>query len=288
MLVHGSDHGFRTVASIVGTTITFDEFDAFDWPDGTRLHPSLTGYLDASIQAPVISPRGVLDLSVTFHVDPGSEPTEEDGTAPATLSGREVFLTRPNRWLPIDIIRVQEGAAAADYGFGRIGRFFPIEFATRMWEATYTGCDFDDADALRQFFDRMKGRRGEFYMPTWTADLVPTAGITSAGTTLLVDGDGLEAAYDGSTTYAAVALRKTDGTWITRTVTNVADITGGGASITIGSTWGEDVALGSIAMVCWLPVWRFATDILTMTWVRDDVAEVRLAMQMIESLAVEA
>lgn len=286
MLANGNDYAFRTVQSVAGTTVTFTGFEATSWPAGTKLHPALYGYLEATIPTSLVSQRqGVVNVSVTFNVDPGTETVEDDGSAPATLGTREVFLTRPSSWLPIDIGRVQEGAAPVDYGFGRVRRFFPVEFSTRMWEAGYTGCDFDRADAIRQLFDRMKGRRGEFYMPTWQADLVPSAGVSSGGTTLLVDGEGLAAAYDDSTVYAALALRKTDGTWITRTVTNVADITGGGASITVGTAWGQNVGIGEIERVSWLPVWRFASDILTMSWPREDLAEIRLPLQMIENLS---
>lgn len=287
VLVSGSAHELATVASVVGTTVTFDDAVVKNWSAGARLHPALVGYLATSISAPLISPRGVVEVQVSFEADPGTEAAEDEGSAAATLGGREVFLTRPNRWVPIDLDRVQEGRGDVDYGFGRVKRFFPVAFSTRLFEASWTGCDFEKSDALRAFFDRMKGRRGEFYMPTFQADLVPTAGIAAAGTTLLVDGDGLEAAYDGSTTYAAIALKTTAGAWITRTVSSVTDITGGGASITVGAAWGSTVALGNIAMVCWLPVWRFASDILTMSWPRETVAEVRMAMQMLETEAVE-
>ncbi len=287
MLVNGSDHVIRTVASVVGTTVTFDESEAAAWPAGTRLHPSLQGYLATTIAAPVISPRGVIEVSVSFEVDPGTEPVEDDGAAAATLNGREVFLNRPNRWMPINLGRVQEGAGDVDYGFGRVQRFFPIEFSTRMWEAAYTGCDFDHADDLRQFFDRMKGMRGEFYMPTFQADMIPASALTSAGATITVSGTATASAFNGDTVFAGVAVKKSDGTWLTRTVSSIAP-SGGNSVLTVGAAWGENVALADIAMVSWLPVWRFASDILTMSWPREDVAEMRLPFKMIESLAVEA
>lgn len=287
VLVNGADQSLRTVASVVGTTVTFDETEAVVWPAGTRLHPALDGYLDATIAAPLLSPRGVVDISVVFSVDPGSEPVEDEGTASTTLSGREVFLKRPNNWLPISLNRLQEGAQSVDYGFGRVTRFFPVGFSTRLWEGTYTGCDFDHADELRMFFARMKGRQGEFYMPTWQADLVPTAALTSAGTTITVSGTETDTTFSDNTVYKAIAVRKLDGTWITRTVTNIA-LSGGNSEITVGAAWGEDVALGNIDMVSWLPVWRFATDILTMEWPRITVAETRMSFQMLENLEVEA
>lgn len=289
MLLRGSRHSIRTVASIIDDVVIFNESEVEAWPEGTTLHPTLVGYLNTNISAPLVSQiRGITEVTVSFEVDPGSEDIpEEIDAATTTLGGREAFLVRPDRWTPITLGRVQNGYGDVDFGFGRVSRFFPIEFSTRMWDATYTGCDFDHSDALRQFFDRMKGKHGEFYMPTWEKDLVPTAPLTSAGTAMQVSGSGLEIAYDDSTVWKALAVRKTDGTWILRTVNNVTDIGTDAATINISGNWGQNVPLNQIERVCWMPVWRFASDILATSWVREDVAEVRMSMQMIETLTVE-
>lgn len=285
LLVSGSRVAARTVAGVAGTAITFEEGEAASWPAGTRLHPALHGYLDSSIKAPLVSPRGVAEVSVSFEVDPGSEPAEPSGAAPVVFQSREVFLTRPNRWRRIEIARAQEGAATVDYGFGRTRRFFPFDFATRMWEADFTGCDFQRSDAIRQFFDRMKGRRGEFYMPTWQPDFIPVSGITAAGSTLIVAGALSPLANDS--VFNAIAIRKRDGGWLLRRVSSIVQIGGGSSQITVDAPWGEAVALADIQMVSWLPVWRFASDILTMAWPRETAAEIRLSLQMLENLAAE-
>ena len=154
-----------------------------------------------------------------------------------------------------------------------------------MFEGSYTACDFDHAEAIRMFFDRMKGQRGEFYMPTWKHDLVPLTALTSAGTTVTVE-NNLEEAYDDNTGWKALAILKTDGSWIFRTVTDVLDA-GDNATLTVSAAWGADVAVAEIEMISWMPVWRFATDILTMSWPRDSVANITMAFQIIENLAVE-
>lgn len=282
LLVDGSRVAARTVAGVAGTTVTFVESEVASWPAGTRLHPALHGHLEPSIKAPLISPRGVAEVSVVFEVDPGSDPADAISAAPVTFQSREVFLTRPNRWRRIEITRAQEGAATVDYGFGRARRFFPFDFATRMWEADYTGCDFQRSDAIRQFFDRMKGRRGEFYMPTWQPDFVPVSGISAAGSTLIVA--GALSTFINDPVYSAIALRKADGGWLLRRVTDIVPSGGANSEITVNAAWGETVALADIALVSWLPVWRFASDILTMSWPREDVAEMRLSLQMLENL----
>lgn len=286
MLVNRSEHALRTVVSIIGTSITFTETDLIDWPAETRLHPVLSGYLNESILAPLISQRGVIQVQVVFEVDPGFDPAEDAGTATTTLNGREVFLTRPNRWMPINQTWIQQEVGKVDYGFGPVWRFFPVEFTSMMWDAGYTGCNAETSDALRQFFDRMKGRRGEFYMPTWQPDMLPVSGVTAAGTTITVTGTEIDSIYSDSTTHKAIGLRQSDGTWITRTVTGIAP-SGGNSVITVGAAWGSTIAASAISMLSWLPMWRFSSDILTMNWVRETVAEVRMPMQIIETLAAE-
>jgi len=283
ILEGGMRTAYRTVESVTGTTVAFEESDASAWPAPARLSPSLDGYLDESIPAPLTSrTHGIVEASITFHVDPGSEPIEDQGAASATLNGREVFLAMPNRWQEIGIDRLQNGAAAVDYGFGRVRRFFPINWSTRMWEAQYTQCDFEHADLIRKFFDRMKGRCREFYMPTWQNDLEPVGGIS--GTTLTVEGTETDAVYSGSTVWKAVAIRKTDGTWLTSTVTDMS-ASGGNSVLTLSTSL--TVAHDDIAQVSWLPVWRFSSDAMTMSWPKEDVAEIKLPMQMLENLAVE-
>jgi hypothetical protein len=289
VLVDGSRHAIRTVNAIDvvtgGTKLTFDETEALAWPVDTRLHPSLNGYLDANISAPNLSRRGVVPVAVVYHVDPGFEAAEDVGAAAFTFGGRELFLTWPTAWNPVALSRVQGDVGKVDYGFGRVRRFFPVAFSSRMWTATYAGCDFATSDALRQFFDRMKGRAHEFYMPTFQPDLVPLSALTTAGTTISVSGDSVATDYAGSTVFTAISVRLADGSWIHRKIDSLAAASGDITVITVTAAWGQNVALADIKLVSWLPVWRFASDIQTTTWQRPDQAEVQMAFQMIEDLA---
>jgi len=55
----------------------------------------------------------------------------------------------------------------------------------------------------REFFDRMKGRRGAFYLPTWEQDFVLADTPGSGSTTFLADGPELANDF-ASTDYSAV------------------------------------------------------------------------------------
>ncbi len=203
------------------------------------------------------------------------------------FKGRELWLTEPVRWLPVAKRFLQEGAAEIDYGFGTVQRFFPVPFTSRLWQATYSGCDYATSDAFRQFFDRLKGRLGEFFMPTFNADLVPTVALTTAGTTMVVDGSNIATVYDGSVVFTALAVRLKTGTWLARKIDSIVAGSGDVSTITLASTWGQEIALADIDKVCWLPMWRFATDILTTVWRRDNLATVSMSLQMIEYLPTD-
>ncbi|MDH3233769.1 MAG: hypothetical protein OEQ29_09575 [Alphaproteobacteria bacterium] len=285
ILVDKARQGIRTINSIDavtgGTKITFDENEALSWPSGTRLHPSLNGYLDVAIRTPKPARRETADVAVAYHVDPGFEPPEDVGAATAEFDGRELFLLRPVSWQPVNLRRIQD-AASVDYGFGRRQRFFPIGFSSRLWQAAYSGCDFATSDALRQFFDRHRGQWQEFFMPTWDQDLIPTAGIASAGTTLTVEGVSVASIYNSSTVYRAVAVRLKSGAWITKKIASIVAASGDVSTINVTSAWGQTVALDEISFVSWLPLWRFASDILTTEWRRENVATARLNLQILE------
>ncbi len=287
VLVDKARQAIRTVNMVVavsggGWTVTFDESEAVAWPVGTRLNASLNGYLGDNLFSTRTSPRGVLETRIVYHVDPGVEATEDVGAATATFNGRELWLTEPVRWIPVSKRFLQGGAADVDYGFGRIQRFFPIPFATRTWRAVYSGCDFPTSEIFRQLFDRQKGRRGEFFMPTFNADLVPTAALTTAGMTMIVDGSDIATIYDANTVYQALAVRLKTGTWLARKIASIVAGSGDVSTITLLSAWGEDVALNEIDKVCWLPMWRFSTDILTTVWHRENLATVSMGLQTLE------
>jgi len=277
-----------TVQSVTGSDVTFSAGVANAWAIGARLHPALTCYLDDTIKAPLVS-RGndLIEPALAFEIMPGVDTAEDTGTAAATFDGREVFLTRPNKFDPVDIDRNQDGRGRVDFGFGRISFFFPVTFSTRIWTGQYIACDFSHYDTVRALFDRMKGRRGEFFMPTWQNDLPPVSGIISGQTTLTVTGTGVAANYSGSTIYAAVAVILNDGTNLFNLVSGSITSSGGNSIINLSTAWSQSATNAEIEMVCWLPLWRFASDTLRADFPRVDLAQMKLPLQMLEYKAAE-
>jgi hypothetical protein len=67
-----------------------------------------------------------------------------------------------------------------DFGRGRTAQFRPVDFMARTLEAEFNGLGVAERKPqLEQFFDRMKGRRTAFYLPTWEDDFVLAASALS-------------------------------------------------------------------------------------------------------------
>jgi hypothetical protein len=277
----------RTVAAIDGTLVTFAETSSGAWPAGTRVHPGLVGHLAAALATSAPAPRRkVVDVAVRFEVDPGSEVAEAEGEAEITFQGREVFLVRPDRWRRLDISHevVRE---AVDYGRGRTALFHPVGWTSAVRQAVYTACDFARAEALRQLFQRVRGSRGELYMPTFGRDL-PLKQAAGQGTSQLrVLGTAVAAIYAEDPVHRAVAARLPDGSWQLNNVTAIAEDEGDSV-LTVGSAWPVEIPAASV--VSWMPAWRFASDILTASWRRwrdAMVAETQLSLRLVEDLPVD-
>ena len=271
-----------TIDTFVDPTLTFIESNAgSDFPIGSRLYAAVPARLSASEKAkrPI---RDVLTHNLTFNIAPTDELYIEPGVAPVIFNGREVLAKAPHRIAPIDHTFIT-GIEEVDYGFGAKARFKPVDFPSEIYSLTYTSCNVAKATELEDIFVRARGRRGEFYMPTWENDLIPNSTAAMGTTTLPIIGDDVADVYGGSSVFKAIAVHFTDNTFEFNTVTNVTP--GAGVStLTVGTAWSRDIDAALIRRISWMPVCRFATDQLTTEWPIDRVGRMRMAVQTLEDL----
>ena len=197
-------------------------------------------------------------------------------------NGREVFLTKPN-WandIPAEILGYLE---TTDFGRGMVAHFSPIGFNTRRFQPTFMFRDNHAADQFLSFFERNKGMRGEFYMPTWEPDVSLQIGATAGQTRIDVPGVGFLAAYAGSTVYRNIIAFYRDGTHEIKQIAGVAE-TVGDTRISLTAAWSRDVNPTTTKLVCLLPVSRFSTDDLSLVWVTNQVATAKTTLQTLEDL----
>lgn len=281
----GSTSELRTVESIDGTTVNFVEVTGVGWPAGSRIYASDSGNLDVTISARRHT-NDLAEVGVRMVVRPGTGVAESEGEADLVFDGREVFLRRPN-WAQSVDVGFEHPVEVVDFGRGPIGRFMPIDFGTRTTRGTYLGKNFENAEAMRKFFFRMKGRRGEFYAPTWENDL-PLQDTANAGTkNLRIVGPEVAQAYADDTVHRAVAVVMNDGTVHLNKVQSIFEDTVEGVASSViqcAEEWEAEIAPENVKMISWLLVWRFAGDGVTFEWLTNAVANTQLSFQTLENL----
>jgi len=258
--------------------------DTITYPVGTAIRPSIEGLMKIP-QAVTTPTSAVAQAKISFNVTPASEPITDFEWPIDLHNGREVFTLRPNwgQTVSNDWFRQIE---QVDFGRGVIQTFRPVAFATRTQKATYLSCSATMADDIRRMFDRAKGKRGEFYMPTFEQDLTPLNNISVGTDTITVAGTATYDDYADDTVNRAVCIRTVDGRRIYRSIRSMY-VSGGNTGIQFSQAFLSDISTDEIIDIAWMPVRRFASDELTIEWVTDSIAQTSPAIMTLEDLTPE-
>lgn len=272
------------VASVAGNVATLSAVLAANWRVGTTVLPGATGFLSPeTTKERVTTSVGTAD--VLFSVEPTSEPAEVSPSPAVVFNGREVCLARHN-WVEGASTTLNWGAEIVDFQRGAIAYTLPFTFPLETARASFLAASVAEAREFEHLFNRMKGQRGEFYLPSGENDLPPKLGLTGGSATLRVAGTNTALHYNDSAVYAAICVTLRDGSQIYRSVSGIV-IDGVDSVLTVTAPWSASAALDSIARIAWMPVWRFASDTMTMEWVTDSVAQINMTLQMLEDLPAE-
>lgn len=285
VLAYRGQYETRRIDSVAGSQIVFTGVTGLSWPVGTKVHPGVSGRLAASIRSRRET-NSVAVVGVEMDVTPASEPVIALPAAPATFNGRELFTMKPN-WAETPEVTYESMREEIDYTRGRIAIFTPVDFGTRTLRATFTGRDYQDMNLIREHFERMRGQRGEFYMSTGEADIIPGPLTPAGSNTIRIYGTQFAAEYEDSTVFKAVAVTYRDGT-VQRNVVEdiypVDDADGQDSVIQVADGWSQDISPDNVRLASWLLVWRHATDTLTIEWLTNTVGQCQLTVQTLEDL----
>lgn len=281
LVSHGDQHDVRVIDSVAGNVVTFKTTASEDWPEGTRVCPGLSGHVTPVMSAPRRT-NAVAQYDLQFDVTPLSEPLVEPGPAPVTFNGREVFLRRPNWARPVEAQAGHE-VSVLDFDRGPVSRFTPVAFGYETYRATYLNRNRDEAEAIQEFFLRLRGRQGEFYMPTWEYDFVPVELAASSSERMVVAGEDFGASYAESSVYRAVFVMMNDGSMVFREVVGI-EAQDDNWVISVSEAWGVDIDRDAIVMCGWMPVCRLVSDNLVVEWLTDSVANIQLNIMTLEDL----
>lgn len=285
------------VTAYAHPTIQFDKAPSRRWDLGSRLHAAVWTRLTDSIRS-MLYTNNVGVATVRHDLEPGLNAEILAGTAPTSWNGRELFTMKPD-WAERPQLDFETTRELLDYGFGRKHWVIPRDFNTRTLRLTFVGRTKTECAQIVQFFHRMKGQQGEFYMASPNQELTAIASITAGGTTLKIAGTDYLKPYDtklGSypvdPVNCNVAVRLKNGTVLYRKIASLqgtdapssAELYRNTIINITGGAWGVSAAPADILSISWLPVWRCASDTLTIEWITSSVAQFVIPMRTLEDL----
>lgn len=277
----------RKIEAIDANILLFDSISATEFPPGTKVMAAVTGTFPQQL----VSKRHTdttHEYAVTLNVTPTSEVSIPLSAPDLVFNDREVWLQQPN-WGEIPEVTHEQPVSQVDYGRGKIARFMPVEFATRINKFNYIGRDFEEADKAREFFYRMRGQRGECYMPTWENDLIPVLPSLVGSNYIRTAGLSILDNYENDPIHRAICVFPRDGSApllrVIDSIYKVSDEQGVDTALQIaGDPWPYEISYETIRMISWMPVWRLASDSFELTWRTNTVAQYAFTMRTLEDL----
>lgn len=280
LMEKGREPLLRTVDDISGNLVALTGIVSGEWRAGLKVFKGLSGRLNNSISASQYRNNTAV-VTLNFDADPGREIYPDAGVPDVVHRGREVLLKRPN-WREQLQPSFEVAREIVDYGTGRIDQYLPFEFSDRYHKATYLGRNSVEVDEIERFFRRQMGQQGEFFMPTWTEDIQIMSPVEATTSNLRVAGPMFGRDYADDPVYRDLIIWFHDGTYLLRTVQSiyeVTDIIGNDSNIQVTEPFPFAFTPESISQICWMPLWRLASDGITLAHVTNTVAEFALTMK---------
>lgn len=266
VLVDGIRLEARKATIVAGNAVTLDAPTAQPWIAGAILCPAVPVDLgDATTATALLSTYATMRVSA--DVQPGELPIDA-GSPEATLFGRELWLRRPN-WKQVPEVVFAQPIERQDANYGVVGRYAHVKVGHRTTQFLYSGRSREQAFDLLRFFTRMRGRRGEFFAPTWMHDMTPRVDI-AAGTALDVEDPTLAESFGDLETYRAVAIDTLSHGPLVRGVTGITS--DGTRSVLTLSSALPAIDRRDVLMISWVPLCRLGTDDMTLDWQTDSYA----------------
>jgi len=263
--------------------VLFKSDDEIEWPVGTKIFPALSAFIGDETGGNMLT-NTVQTITPNFFVRPGTQAIEPTSSPLYTFDNRELWLEKPNWADPPETLDFHP-TIFINFDVGRVDRIADQDFQQRRLVLNYTGRDFEQSEMLRKFFFRCAGQCREFYMPTWEYDIDAAQDMLSGDDIIVVDGVDFAGTYaeDPVRYGAGIAIVLLDGTIVYKQIADIfaeLDSTGEGQStIQLTETIGQDIDLADIDKICWVTLWRFATDQATFEFLTDEVCQVSFTVQ---------
>ncbi len=204
-----------------------------------------------------------------LEIDPGTE-ADEATIEPTQFRGQDTMFLRPN-WRDGVPITFGVPGDIIDYGVGRIAVDYRQTLNTKIVELSFLGRSREEvAKHLNQFY-RAKGRRGVFYIPTWTSDFEMVGPVDYGTNSITIRGLYRQALDPIDFSHRNIALIA--GETVIPCGIYSATVVAEGLKLRIDRNLAE-LPLPEKFFISWLVMARFASDEMVVDWRTDTVAEI--------------
>lgn len=251
----------------VDGVVTFEEELLFDYQN-PRVYPARLCRFPPEQKLSYLT-NMVAQGTFVLEIDPGTE-ADEATSEPTQFRGQDTMFLKPN-WrdgvpvtfgIPGDII---------DYGVGRIAIDYRQTLNTKIVELSFLGRSRDEVRKHLNQFYRAKGRRGVFYIPTWTSDFEMVGPVDYGTNSITVRGIYRQDLDPFDFSHRNIALIWGD-TVIPCGIYS-ATVVAEGLKLRIDRNLAE-LPLPERFFLSWLVMARYASDEMAVDWRTDTVAEV--------------
>lgn len=273
------------VASVSSSEITTARPLQFNWPKGTLVYPIMISALDANVPTSRVVDNHV-DAAVRFVCSPAeNNPRMAVTAAPATYRGEELYLGETN-WiapLPVEMLTRENRPGGDDTGIFRLIKRAPFPLITRGFR--WLAKDRQQAETLRQFFARRRGRLKPVWVPSGTRDFEMIEDATEAQSTIYVKNTDYAALVNLQPARSDIVIILRNGTRLPRKIVAASVDDQGRGSLTLDSALGLDLTPSMIKKISYLGLWRLSSDSITFSWRTDGVAVIESNLTLKEPTA---
>lgn len=259
-----------TVSNVSGTTITLSSALSDAHPAGSRVHLARTVWFstDQQIRRPTDS---IMTGNIEAEMVPGTGATAVEALSPPTFEGDDVFFIHPD-WRDLPQLILTSTRDRMDSGRGEASIRNPADFPEFGLRYSTVMFDRDSLTDLVSIFDRLRGRRGCFRMPTWQSHLAAPAGTSQGSTSITFAGEDV-ALMSGNRVLNVVYHEWPDGSYQFNRVSGLT-ASSGSTNASMVDPWSAPIPAGG--RLSWAPLWRFQADSLLVELLSDSLSRARI------------
>jgi hypothetical protein len=269
------------IVSVTSNSITVKKPLLNSWPAATRVYPLLISRLEATTAQRYTDSVSV--AAVRFVGSPQeTDPRIPAVAAPLTYDGKELYLGRTN-WGEVVQFAYVPDSEIIDSTTGVYRAITRSDFPSLNKTHTWTLKNATAITDYRAWLGRRGGMAKPVWMPTDTSDmtLLETLALSAVDAKMALN--GFERYVIGKPGRDRLMFQLKNGTYYIRTIVGAAaGVTPGTMSIEIDSPLGIDVAPTDIRRICFLGLWRLASDAVTLVYETDNVATVSATLKLVK------